>query len=89
MVWGKEIITLRADHVILEQQFWDQDGQLVKRFTTLDIREMGGRQVAATMRMQRVDKEDQWTEIRIDEAAFDVELPEKLFTLSYLRNPRR
>ncbi len=89
VVWGKEVITLRDDYVLLEHQFWDQDGVLVKRFTTTDIREMDGRQVAATMRMQRLDKTDQWTEIQIHSVDFDLELPANLFTLSNLRNPRR
>lgn len=89
VVWGKEVWTIRDDFVLLEQQFWDQDGILVKTFATTEIRELGGRTVATVMRMQEVEKTDQWTEMRVDDAQFDVDLPANLFTLSNLRNPRQ
>ena len=89
VVWGKEVWTIRDDFVLLEQQFWDQDGVLVKAFTTLEIEVMDGRTVASKMRMQEVDKPDEWTEMRVESTRFDVELPPNLFTLSNLRNPRQ
>jgi outer membrane lipoprotein-sorting protein len=89
VVWGKEIWTIRDDYVLMEQQFWDQEEVLVKTFKTLEVREMGGRTVASIMRMQDVDKPNEWTEMRVDSNEFDVELPKNLFTLSNLRNPRQ
>ena len=89
VVWGREVLTIRDDYVLMEQQFWDQDGELVKTFTTTQVQEMGGRTVATVMRMQEVGKPDQWTEMRVDEVEFDVDLPGNLFTLSNLRNPRQ
>jgi outer membrane lipoprotein-sorting protein len=89
VVWGKEILTIRDDYIMLEQQFWDQDGILVKTFKTTDIRDFDGRSVAATMRMQEIEKPGQWTEMRVDGAQFDIDLPANLFTLSSLRNPRQ
>ena len=53
--WGKEILYIRDDYVLLEQQFWGQDGTLIKTMKSLDIAEMGGRQVARIVRMNRVD----------------------------------
>jgi outer membrane lipoprotein-sorting protein len=89
VVWGKEVMVIREDLVMLEQQFWDQDGELVKTFTASNIKELGGRQVATIMRMQEVEKPNQWTEMRIENAEFDIDLPDNLFTLSNLRNPRQ
>ncbi len=89
VVWGREVWTIRDDYVMLEQQFWDQDGILVKALVTREIRELGGRTVATVMRMQEVDKPGQWTEIAVADARFDIELPPGLFTLSNLRNPRQ
>jgi outer membrane lipoprotein-sorting protein len=89
VVWGKEVMVIRKDLVMLEQQFWDQDGALVKTFTASNIKELGGRQVATIMRMQEVEKTNQWTEMRIENAEFDIDLPDNLFTLSNLRNPRQ
>jgi outer membrane lipoprotein-sorting protein len=89
VVWGKEVLTIRDDFVLLEQQYWDQEGALVKSFKTSEVEEMGGRQVATVLRMQDVDKPNQWTEMRITEVQFDVDLAANIFTLSNLRNPRQ
>ena len=89
IVWGKEVLTIRDDFVLMEQQFWDQDGELVKSLETLEVAVMGGRPVARIMRMGKVDTPEEWTRLTAEEIEFDVELAESLFTLSSLRNPRR
>ncbi len=88
VVWGREVLRIREDNVMIEQHFYDQDGVLVKMLKTLDIREMGGRSVAARQRMSKAETPDEWTEISIDSIEFDVELGDNVFTLSNLRNPR-
>lgn len=88
VVWGKEILAIRDDSVLLEHSFYDQDGELVKRLLTLEIGEMGGRMVATRQRMQKVEEPDEWTEIRVDSMQYDLDLRDSLFTLSNLRNPR-
>jgi outer membrane lipoprotein-sorting protein len=87
-VWGKEVLAIRADNVIVEHRFYDQDGELVKTLRTLEMAEMGGRTIATVQRMEKVDEPDEWTEIKISSAEFDVELGDNIFTLSNLRNPR-
>lgn len=89
VVWGKEVLHVRDDYVLLEEQFWDQDGELVKSMRTLEVREMSGRTVATRMRMQKKDTPQEWTEIKVQETEFNLSLSPELFTLSYLRNPRR
>jgi outer membrane lipoprotein-sorting protein len=89
VVWGKEVLTVRDDYVLIEQQFWDQDDRLVKSLLTLDVGEMGGRPVARVMRMGKVDAPDEWTQLTVLAVEFDIELPDSLFTLSNLRNPRQ
>ena len=88
VVWGREILVIREDNVLVEHRFYDQDGELVKSLVTLRIEEMGGRMVASRQRMVKEGLPDEWTEIRIDSVEFDVELADSLFTLSNLRNPR-
>ena len=88
VVWGKEILMIRADNILLEHSFYDQDGELVKKLLTLEIGEMGGRMVATRQRMQKVEEPGEWTEIRVDSIQYDLELRDSLFTLSNLRNPR-
>ena len=89
VVWGQEVLTVRDDYVLVEHQFWDQDGVLVKTMKTRDIREMGGRPVAREMRMGKVETPEEWTRLTIHAIEFDLELPASLFTLSSLRNPRQ
>ncbi len=87
VVWGKEVLRIRDDNVLLSQEFYDQDGVLVKSLL-LEVGEMGGRTIALRQRMAKVDSDDEWTEIVIDDMSFDVDLPDSLFTRSNLRNPR-
>jgi outer membrane lipoprotein-sorting protein len=89
VVWGKEVLTVRDDYVLIEQQFWDQDGVLVKSMKTLEVEEMGGRAVAKIMRMGKVDEPGEWTQLTANSIEFDLELSDNLFTLSNLRNPRQ
>jgi len=88
VVWGKEIVTVRDDYIVLEHAFFDQAGIMVKRLTTDAIRSMGGKMIAAKQRMQRIDKPDEWTGINTREAKFGIGMPPGMFTLSNLRNPR-
>ena len=88
VVWGKEVLVVREDNVLIEHRFYDQDNELVKTLRTLEIGEMGGRTVAVHQRMEKVDTSDEWTEIIVDRVEFDVELSDNVFTLSNLRNPR-
>ena len=89
IVWGKEMLKIRDDFVLLEDQFWDQDGELVKVKKATAVAEMGGRQVARVLRMGKVETPEEWTEMKVSEIEFDIELPEGIFTLSNLRNPRQ
>ena len=88
VVWGREVLKIREDHVVVEHSFYDQDDELVKSMKTLEVGEMGGRTIAMRQRMADVETPDEWTEISIDSVDYDVELSESLFTLSNLRNPR-
>ncbi len=89
VVWGKKVLLIRDDYLLLEDQYWDQDGVLVKVLKTLNIAEMGGRSVAQRQRMEKTEQPGQWTEVSISAVEFDVELSPNLFTLSNLRNPRQ
>jgi hypothetical protein len=82
------VLQIRDDHVLVTHSFFDQDGELVKQLTSLEIGEMGGRTIAVRQRMSKVGKPGEWTEIRVVSASYDVELKDSLFTLSNLRNPR-
>lgn len=89
IVWGKEVLKIRDDFVMLEEQYWDQDGELVKAMRASDIAAMGGRSVARVLRMGKLETPEEWTEMTVSAIEFDIELPKGVFTLSNLRNPRQ
>jgi outer membrane lipoprotein-sorting protein len=88
VVWGREVLRIRDDDVLLSQDFYDQDGILVKTLRTLDIGKMDGRMIAVRQRMAKAETEDEWTEFRIDSVDFGVEIADNVFTRAHLRNPR-
>ena len=88
VVWGKEVLRIREDHVVLEHSFFDQDFELVKSLVSLEIGEKGGRTIALQQRMSKADDAEEWTEIAVHEVEYDVDLKDSLFTQSNLRNPR-
>jgi outer membrane lipoprotein-sorting protein len=88
VVWGREVLKIRSDYVVAEHRFYDQDGVLVKTLTSLEIGEMGGRTIALRQRMAKEESPEEWTEIQVVSVEYDIELPDGLFTLSNLRNPR-
>lgn len=89
VVWGKKILMIRDDFVLLEEQYWDQDGEMVKVMRSREIVEMGGRTVASVIRMSKLETPQEWTEMTVSAIEFDLELPKSIFTLSSLRNPRQ
>jgi len=88
VVWGKEVLRIRDDDVLVSQEYYDQEGVLVKTLRSLEIGKMGGRPLAIRQRMAKADAEGEWTEFRIDSVAFDVEISDNVFTRSNLQNPR-
>lgn len=88
VVWGKEVLFIRDDFILLEHQFWDQDDVLVKTMKAREIKILGGRTVASTIRMGKEETPEEWTEMSVQDIEFDVSNPDSLFTLSSLRNPR-
>lgn len=88
VVWGKEVVKIRDDYLLLEHAFYDQDNVLVKKMLTEEIELMGGKLIATKQRMQKTEESDEWTEIVVKEARFKMNVPRNTFTQSNLRNPR-
>ncbi len=85
VVWGKETLVIRDDYVLIEQTFFDQDLQPLKRMSALEIGEMGGRTISKHTRMVDLEKPDNYTELRYTDADFEAELDDNLFTLFSLK----
>jgi outer membrane lipoprotein-sorting protein len=88
VVWGREVVKIRDDHVILEHAFYDQAGALVKTLRTERIEVMGGKPIASSQRMIRAEGKEEWTRVETLKARFGLDLPAFLFTLANLSEPR-
>ena len=88
VVWGREVLRIRDDKVVIDHKFYDQDDELVKVLESLEIGELGGRTIALRQRMHEVDTPDEWTEIQVISVEYEIDVPDSMFTLSSLRNPR-
>ena len=88
VVWGKLTIQVRDDGVILGETFYDQDGKPARQMTVDQVGVLGGRPYPTSMTMHPLDQPGQWTRVQTTAATFNTALPDYLFTLSNLQNPR-
>ena len=88
VVWGKEQLRIREDLVLLDLTYFDQDMQPVRHMQALQLGQLGGRVMATRLRMQELDKPDQYTELSYRTMDFDVEVPDRMFTLFSLQSGR-
>lgn len=88
VVWGSQLLLIRDDHIMLEQRFFDQDGELVKSLVASELDVMGGRLLPRVLTMVQAEDDRKYTRIRYRELDFLDGLPERYFTESFLRNPR-
>jgi len=88
VVWGKEMLTINHQHVLLKHEFYDQDNVLVKTLSASDIQLIDGKHVSLVQRMQKTGHDNEWTEFRSSLVKFNIKLNKNTFTLLNLRNPR-
>jgi outer membrane lipoprotein-sorting protein len=88
VVWGKIVLEVRDDLVLTRQTFFDQDMKPAKQMVADRVGMLAGRSYPVTMTMHPLDQPGQWTRIDTADAKFDVGVPDYLFTLSNLQNPR-
>jgi len=88
VVWGKRLVEVRDDGVMLGESFFDQDMKLVRSMKTEEVATIGGRPYPKTMTMRPAGDADSWTQTETISGRFNEGLPEYLFTISNLQNKR-
>ena len=88
VVWGKVGLSVRDDYVLMEETFFDQDMKPARRMTTGKVGLVSGRPYPVSMTMSPLDQPGQWTRTDTTDARLDAAVPQWLFTLSNLQNPR-
>jgi outer membrane lipoprotein-sorting protein len=89
VVWGMQKLLIREDLIFLREEFYDEDMKLVKVMTGDRIRMLGGKLFPVLWKMSAADRKDEYTVLEYRELRFLDGLPESLFTLTALKNPRR
>jgi len=89
VIWGMQKLAIREDDIIVAQQFYDEDMVLVKSMQCGDIKMMGDRLFPVKWRMQKAETQGHYTELVYKQLRFMDGLPDRIFTLSNLKNPRR
>jgi len=89
VIWGMQKLYIREDHILLRQEFYDEEMALVKTMTGEQIETLGGKLFPRIWRMQKADAENEYTLLDYLELEFKESLPERLFTVSSLQNPKR
>lgn len=85
VVWGKVVVKVREDKIPLEVGYYDEDGELARKLTFSDVRELGGRTVPATMLLEPADRPGEFTKITTTAMDFDVKFDDRTFSLQSLK----
>jgi outer membrane lipoprotein-sorting protein len=89
VVWGKQVLHIRDDNILILQEFYDEDLEPVKRMIGEEIQMIGGRLFPKVWKMQEHDKADQHTLLNYHKLTFLDDLPDRYFTLNQLKSKQR
>ncbi len=89
VIWGKQVLRIRDDHIILSQQFYDEDMVMVKKMIADELVIFSGRLFPKTWTMHRMDEEDRYTRLVYEQIQFGIETQDRMFTLATLTSKRR
>ena len=89
VVWGKQVLRIRDDFILLSEKFYDEDMELVKEMTAEDLVTFSGRIFPKTWIMHRVDEDDRYTRLAYQHLEFDIEIEDRVFTLASLKSRKR
>ncbi len=89
VVWGKQVLKIREDLVFLEEAFYDEDDELVKKMVFEDFRSVDGKLCPFILTMYPVDEPGNYTRVVYESFSFRESLPDFIFTTAALKNPPR
>ncbi|MFQ5900616.1 MAG: outer membrane lipoprotein-sorting protein [Thermodesulfobacteriota bacterium] len=86
VVWGKILYEVRKQDLMPTwAKYYGEDGRLKRIQTFSSYQKMGGRLIPTRMRMEPQDKPGESTEIVQTDLKFDIPIPERTFSLGFLR----
>jgi outer membrane lipoprotein-sorting protein len=85
VVWGRVQLWIeKKDLLMLHAEYYDESGKLVNTLHASAVKMLGGRLLPSRLEMIPADKKGQKTVMIYESLVFDKELPEQLFTTSYM-----
>ncbi len=86
VVWGRVVLEVERDSLMpLWQEYYDEEGALVRKAVFGDLRTLGDRRLPMRMRMTPAEAPDEFTEIVYEKLMFDVPLEDAFFSLQNLK----
>jgi len=86
VVWGKLIVFIdQKDYIQLRSEMYDEDGALVNVMNSMDIRELGGKTLAAKMEMVPVETPGNKTIMQVTAIEFDRLITDEFFSTSNMK----
>lgn len=86
VVWGKLELTILADsHIPVVEYYYDEDMVLARTIYFKDIAPLGGRERPTVLRVEPADKPGEYTEFVYEDLSLNIEVNERLFSLSSLK----
>jgi outer membrane lipoprotein-sorting protein len=89
VIWGMQRLKIRADHIFLEESFYDEDRRLVKTLRCTGIQILGGKLFPRVWTMMKAEDPNAYTRLDYRSLEFLDSLPDNLFTQAALRHPPR
>lgn len=89
VVWGMIKLIIREDHILLSEEFFDEELEPVKIMSASDIQMTGDRLFPMSWKMQKSDVADEYTLMVYKEITFLNHLDKNIFSLTNLKNPGR
>lgn len=86
VVWGKLVLTISAKgYLPIDEFYYDEDMKLARTMIFTDIKKLGGRDRPSVFRVIPADKPSEYTEFIYESLDFNLEVDDKMFTLSTLK----
>ena len=86
VVWGKLLLIIMADsYTPLTEFYYDEDMQLARTFTFSDMKQLGGKDRPAVLRVVPADKSDEYTEFIYEQLELNIPVNDSMFSKSSLK----
>lgn len=86
VVWGKLVLVIEADRYMpMLERYYDEDMELARTFTFTDMKQLGGRERPAVLRVVPADKPGEYTEFIYEQLELNIEVSDSLFSRASLK----